>query len=357
MFNLEIRGRRGFTLVELLVVIAIIGVLIALLLPAVQAAREAARRMQCINHLKQLTLAVHNFHDTRDGVVPVTVGNDVSGTGDSSQRASCWILLFPYFEQQALYEQAKYYGFTHNYGNVWFHDLTEQERNNWGSVTTVKCPSRRAGVAHYYTGSNANDVSNNAARSGPLSDYAVVVAAKNEAGNAEWWWHNRPAQENDYENMIGPFRVAQLEVPGNFDTWKPRDSMAWWSDGTSNQAIIGEKHIPLGKIGTATEYSGDISYLVTGGHRIGAARALGRQSGINDPYGVRIARPSEFDVNSSGADISQVFNHGGFGSYHPAVSNFAMGDGSVHSIQVSTGTDILLSIAVVYDGKSFDFPD
>ncbi|UUO08612.1 DUF1559 domain-containing protein [Blastopirellula sp. J2-11] len=93
-------SRRGFTLVELLVVIAIIGALIALLLPAVQQAREAARRMSCTNQLRQIGLAMHNYHDTY-GKLPPRNG----GTQANSYRLSGWVGLLPFIEQPALYEQ------------------------------------------------------------------------------------------------------------------------------------------------------------------------------------------------------------------------------------------------------------
>jgi prepilin-type N-terminal cleavage/methylation domain-containing protein len=86
--------RNGFTLVELLVVIAIIGVLIALLLPAVQAAREAARRSQCVNHLKQLGIAIHNYHDTYNIIPPH------GGGGSRSHDYTPHVALLPFYEQQ-----------------------------------------------------------------------------------------------------------------------------------------------------------------------------------------------------------------------------------------------------------------
>lgn len=86
------KGRRAFTLVELLVVIAIIGILIALLLPAVQAAREAARRSQCSNNLKQMGLACLNYHEARGTLPPYRI----------SQRHTTWAaIILPYIEQES----------------------------------------------------------------------------------------------------------------------------------------------------------------------------------------------------------------------------------------------------------------
>ncbi len=108
----KIRARRsGFTLIELLVVIAIIAVLIALLLPAVQQAREAARRSQCKNNLKQLGLALHNYHDVfntfpyREGGTSLVPDNANNGQNSNWGRGSGMIGLLPYIEQQALFNQ------------------------------------------------------------------------------------------------------------------------------------------------------------------------------------------------------------------------------------------------------------
>lgn len=136
--------RRGFTLVELLVVIAIIGILVALLLPAVQAAREAARRMQCTNNLKQIALASHNYHDTYK-VFPAGAirtfwpGNNPRG----SWRTQCWsfrALILPFMEQNPVAQQVDWNaGYSVSGTNGAGGANSKVARNVW--IDAYLCPS------------------------------------------------------------------------------------------------------------------------------------------------------------------------------------------------------------------------
>jgi prepilin-type N-terminal cleavage/methylation domain-containing protein/prepilin-type processing-associated H-X9-DG protein len=99
-------SRRGFTLVELLVVIAIIGILVALLLPAIQAAREAARRSQCTNNLKQMGLAIHGYHDTYKAF-PIGVAGDRTKAAFAEEGLGWGVGLLPFMEEQTLFDRMK----------------------------------------------------------------------------------------------------------------------------------------------------------------------------------------------------------------------------------------------------------
>jgi prepilin-type N-terminal cleavage/methylation domain-containing protein/prepilin-type processing-associated H-X9-DG protein len=112
--SLQSRRTRGFTLIELLVVIAIIAILIALLVPAVQKVREAANRAQCLNNLKQLALAAHNYHDSYRKF-PTGVHYAVDVGGRLTGGTNLWVELLPYFEQDNLYRKWDYYDTRNNF--------------------------------------------------------------------------------------------------------------------------------------------------------------------------------------------------------------------------------------------------
>jgi len=133
--------RRGFTLIELLVVIAIIAVLIALLLPAVQSAREAARRMQCVNNLKQIGLGLHNYHGAHNSFPMGQSRGPKSGVDDVSASWAGWsslALMLPFMEQQALYSAANFSWAIDPYNDLcYFYNSTVGN----SKVAVFLCPS------------------------------------------------------------------------------------------------------------------------------------------------------------------------------------------------------------------------
>src|SRR3712207_6554389 len=138
MRNCRVTLRKGFTLIELLVVIAIIAILIALLLPAVQQAREAARRSQCKNNLHQMGLALHNYHDAHNVFPPANFKvliQDTSPDQFNSQSTHWGAMLLPYLDQAPLYNSMVW----GSHPTIWYQgpNLVAQQT----VLTVFQCPS------------------------------------------------------------------------------------------------------------------------------------------------------------------------------------------------------------------------
>ena len=187
------RRRSGFTLVELLVVIAIIGILVALLLPAVQAAREAARRMQCSNHLKQFGLALHNYHDTYKAI-PIA---DVDGT---STPVSAHARLLPFLEQTALFNLV-------DFSVPYDHVNNTVARNT--EVTVFRCPSDPSrlpaavgGKNNYYWNAGAGIVMYASGATGQPPANGIV-------------FHNQPFRFNDIIDGLSSTAALAEKLTGD----------------------------------------------------------------------------------------------------------------------------------------------
>jgi len=216
---MRFHGHRGFTLVELLVVIAIIGILIALLLPAVQAAREAARRSHCSNNLKQIGLAVHNYHDVNKVFPP---GSFWYGIQYSEYRGSILIRLLPYIEQQPLYGLWDF----RNSGGVTVDYQTFPGTSTLLQSTRIPtyiCPSDvwpDVGAMAYH---------NYAASDGPTAH------GNNPNCSCPLWnsW-------NVYSQFPGGSPYDGVHFAGPFTRWPESTRMADITDGLSNTIFFGE---------------------------------------------------------------------------------------------------------------------
>jgi prepilin-type N-terminal cleavage/methylation domain-containing protein/prepilin-type processing-associated H-X9-DG protein len=188
--KLGLRQRVGFTLIELLVVIAIIAVLIALLLPAVQQAREAARRSQCKNNLKQLGLALHNYHDTHTVFPPGHIGRNTT----PALYASGLTMLLPYIDQAPLYNMYNFNGSATTFPSIAaFVPADDPVTNGNAAVVKTKlaallCPTDNNPVMIPATGSNYGISATNTGTGGARTNYDYIC---NSTYNAYDNWTNQ----------------------------------------------------------------------------------------------------------------------------------------------------------------------
>ena len=314
------RLRGAFTLVELLVVIAIIGVLVALLLPAVQAAREAARRSQCQNNLKQIGLAVQNYHDARQELPPSRVAD-----GNLTFLA----LLLDFMEQSQV---KKLWDYKRGTAGC-FYDQSLQVRS--AAIDAYYCPSQvhesRAilvpeipGDTHTHVRGDPEIPGTAVGYMGSIADYRPVAGSTcsvvNDAGalvtSASMNWDSSNAHLLD-----GPVPQINRSINLIFDpptskrvkSWKGATSLKSISDGTSQTLLAGEVSRALSENGHA--FNGDhVPY---------------EWIGIRAPFCQRCNM-----AEAEGGDF-------GFGGGHPGVVLFVMCDASVQSISREADLNVL----------------
>lgn len=302
---LRTTDRKGFTLIELLVVIAIIAVLIGLLVPAVQKVRESAARMQCQNNLKQMGLALHNYHDSTTRLPPSRLG---------PQHATWFVLILPQMEQDNLYKQ---WDLTRTY-----YEQAPAVQN--ALVRGYLCPTRR-GTAM------------------PSTDLEV-----SSTGQPDTLLH--PGTQGDYACNGGQFynaivdnplcngamcsANAQLNAGGQVTSWQSQTGLKDISDGTSQTFLVGEKHSVRSKWGQSGPSWGEGSIW----------------NGDFPRNFSRIGGQTKWNLGQGPDDLTGPW-HCKFGSWHPGVCQFLFADGHVVSLSNSIDMDTLQKLSCRNDGQ------
>ncbi|MEW4569057.1 DUF1559 domain-containing protein [Tautonia sp. JC769] len=320
-------SRKGFTLIELLVVIAIIGVLIALLLPAVQSAREAARRAQCTNNLKQVALAMHNYHDTFGSLAP-------------GRKGCCWgtwqLFILPQLEQVAAYNSFNFDGNnaggpdgTHRYFGVVNHTSANLV------ISSYMCPSD--------SGSNpANPITANVNGTIYECKYRNYVI---NMGNTTVTQLNMPAFGINFGgapfyDMGSPnIDIAPEYYPGR--TTRKVVGFSSIKDGLSNTLMNSEVIIANGR---------DLRGFTQWGDAVGFSGFLtpnSKSPDVIDDYWCNRQPPNPpCTPNTSELDKTYAAR-----SYHPGGVNAAMADGSVKFVKDTINVFVWRSLSTTNGGE------
>jgi len=305
------RRRVGFTLIELLVVIAIIAILIALLLPAVQQAREAARRTQCKNNLKQLGLALHNYHDVSNMFPP---GYVLQGTAGSFGNWGWATYLLPYIEQGPLYNKL-------NPGNNTMANCLADTTAGGGRqalttpLTAFRCPSDTAPALNHGPPGAAGE-----AEDGYMFGTVSLATSNYIGSNASRSLRNDSGSPGTngsigYANGIF-YRNSNIGI---------RDII----DGTSNTIVLGER---AWQVDGTRVYAGVVFGIRSAAHAVDE-----NDRGLMMIAGCGLIQINSI-VNTTAGTYAEHRRH--FSSTHTGGAHFALGDGAVRFISENVDHDV-----------------
>jgi prepilin-type N-terminal cleavage/methylation domain-containing protein/prepilin-type processing-associated H-X9-DG protein len=329
--------RKGFTLVELLVVIAIIGILVALLLPAVQAAREAARRMSCSNNLKQLVLGVHNYHDTYKIFPPALLGSGrynnagYHTANGGVKNTTGWTLLLPFIEQAPLHDNYNFNVCSSSsspYGHAVAGDDTMNDGLYNSRLEILECPSSPTKGEQRSTG--AGGTSFYSMRNAWRTNYFFATGNFTDY-NAKYSSTNGDKRQGCFGND-GAAHFAHI------------------IDGTSNTIALGEA-VGGSLYKTSVNYG---PWGLTGTHTCCHGRVVSNNS-YDATTGTISYHPNhkrDFHINAAYNNDSLGRQYAwGFGSKHPGGAQFALADGSVTFLSEGMEYAIFLHMNYVHEQR------
>ena len=324
---MKITLRNGFTLVELLVVIAIIGILIGMLLPAVQQVREAARRATCANNIRQLALACHNYESTH-GEFPPAADYSLVISPSSNESPGYLTYLLPFIEQGNM-----------NNGVDLFNSLYQGDQGRVAAfrLDTILCPSSNKEKADYgdvtQVDSNPgwrNVYTAGGANSPHTTHYVAIMGpiGTNPSNNQPYQVAHAGSVHGGV-SMQGIFwTVGDPDFPG-----RPAMGFQDISDGSSNTFLIGEMSY-TNEENAGNPWDDPYRFWTRGGRNYGP-------SAYNST-----AKNIQFPMNAYNFDVTTTpHNCINLGSNHPVGCNMAYGDGSVKFVSETIAMDIYLSLA------------
>ena len=333
------RPQTGFTLVELLVVITIIGILIALLLPAVQAAREAARRVQCQNNLKQLALACLNHEETHGCLPSAGWGRHWAGEPDrgfdQKQPGGWHYNILPYMEQDALHTMGARGSAT---------EMAEKTARIATPIAAFSCPSRRSGGPYPYLQKRMNNISPQPSLIA-RSDYA---ASGGDKSDGTWGCYCPNTVEQGDQWTEATWKVKQLSAYHTTGVFYGRSqvTLAEISDGTSKTYMLGER------FADPDHYADGICGADDEGWDTGWDWDTVRWSGASESADDKVGFPDENfrpTQDTPGITLGLVF-----GSAHANSFHMAFCDGSVQMMNYAIDLEVHRCLGNRKDGMTID---